>query len=371
MGAVVYDEFQTTSDDLVADLRALILSQSDWTALPTWYAPLSTFSAAEAAGQTTLSVLNASTFFYVGQRIVLSPGTASEEEATVLTVPNTSSITTAPIANAHASGATIAEVHANSFECTKPTGEQMVVSLKDTNTARMAVDVYRSHDGVAGLAAVAEDKMDGYVRWANVATAGMPLHVIASIGPEHLFISVAGPRPGEPGAESSQQQQYLLLDSVVPYADADATSPVALILGETDAAQSMSSVAYISTGGLGETWAVADIATVHRITGTAGNDPMQVEREDGTRFMWPLLAVERNYGPRGRLASFLFAGQESSYGVIQGRRLTHNGLTYIAVRPGRAGANNSSGWTPLTGQNSYNTGAVLPLTYVPMSGTPS
>lgn len=382
MGAVVYDEFPSTPATLVADLIAAITASADWDLLPASYVagPRTVTAQSNATGTSVASTgANAvGTQIVFGAKLVLGRGTATEEVVVVASVSTNTFTVTAPLVNTHVAGETIEVVYESVVACTAPATAELVVDLDNgfaATTSRIPVAVYRS---------TAVDKLAGYLRWVNAGstpTFTMPLHVVVSAGPEHLFISVEGPRPGEPAAEGWTPRQVLFLGTIVPYDDADTSEPLLAIIDPDDSISYGNGVgAYVSrTADDSASWVTADLATVQRMTHPvygsssvlSGTYALRSSR-GGSRFLWPIIVVEDEDGPRGRLKSVYFVGFQGPTD-IPGQRFTYNGLTYIAVGTPQPGGNSSSSniYYPLGGQAINDSAGAQPLLAVPYSGTPA
>lgn len=375
MGAIVYDEFQTTPENFATDLRDFIDTSTDWSVLSTWYETLPPISTAEAVGQTALSTsgTTASTGT-VGETIVIDRGTA-EEETLVVSQWATNQVTvTTPTAFAHDVGSTIERPHQHTVKATTPGGAQLVIDLQSkgiATNARQPVSVYRQF-GASGV-----DELAGFIRWFNNITAGAtvsntPLHVLAAAGPDFLWISVEGPRSGEPYVESSgPHRATMFLGTIVPYDDADTSEPVLASVNVTDSASHGPKV-YVSRNAADTaSWVLAMLASLsppgYYITSSATAALLVVNASRaGTRHFWPWVVCEVDDGPRGRLERLFYAGPEGLQDV-SGQKWTLDGLTFLSTPAADVPTNGI--YSPFGVV--LDAGSPRPLVLVPISGTPA
>lgn len=245
----------------------------------------------------------------------------------------------------------------NLLKATTTRGAQMVVDLDDAavTAQRAQVAAYRSHDGTTGV-----DPVVRYLPWR--ATGGAttdPLHCVVSAGKEHLYVSVEGPRGGEPNAENatagSARASFALVD-VVPYFDSTVDPvPTVCLIAHLPSGIGLTHDCWVSRNASNtSSWVPARLGSVTPPSAN-GAPPanyatgLQTRRPDGTRFAWPYVVSEMSDGPRGRLNVIYFAGQSTS-GVTGdslpqvGERLTVGGVATILTMPveGTSGAHHSN-----------------------------
>lgn len=372
MAAIVSGEFQSTPNNVSSDLRAAIIASADWDPVPDWYENLSTFSGAEAVGQTVLSVTSATTYFAVGMDVVLSTGLPNEEVRTVTAVTSSTLTVSVAVSNSHAIGEPVGVVHSETIRCVTTAGTEMIVALGDKtpNAYRQPIAVYQSMTGTTAADIVMGDKQAGFLRWfsgSSGALTTMPLHVEFSAGPTFLWISVDGPRVGEPNAESTPSRGIFYIGTILPYDDLDTSEPLLVVLNPTDSI-AMNDFAYVSRDAADTaSWITAVLGTVSYAAEFASSsvgtslNPVR----DGTRFFWPWVVSEHDYGPRGRIKDIYFASigafsNQRQYDV-EGRQLVLDGITYT-VTPAYKTAHR----TPF----GYATAVAPVLMFVPTAGTP-
>lgn len=373
MGAIVYDEFQTTPENFADDVLALIDTSTDWAVLTPWHEALPSISSAEAVGQTTLSATgwtsSGTGTGTIGETLVIDRGTA-EEETVVLAANSTNSFTVAsPITFAHDAGSTVERLHSHTVKATTPGGAQLVVDLKAEGLPsinRQPITAYREF-GASGV-----DPLEGFIRWYTNAPSGtvstIPVHVVVAAGPDFLWISVEGPRVGEPNNESSgPARTSLFLGTIIPYDDADTSEPVIATVNTTDSIAHGPEV-YVSRDAANtSSWVTATLASVTPVTyDTAALSRVSANASrDGVRFFWPWLVCEVDDGPRGRLKRLFYAGPEGGRDVA-GQLWTLDGLTFMSTPAADATASTVSPWLVAIG------GATpRPLVMVPIAGTPA
>jgi len=246
----------------------------------------------------------------------IGSGTTAEYKNITAVTGTTITFTSQALLNAQASGTQVFPM-SEILKCTTTRGADMILDLSEAaviNTG-FQMAVWRAHDGTTGT-----DKVQ---RWlypkASAFTAtNHVVHCIVSASKEHLFISVEGPRPTEPGATSAvvgSQRNYFFFDDVVPYHASD-TTPI-VYAGGMMAASGAASVANNSHqgnfsrnfSGLGA-WSVAKTLTLD-FPSVASTETVQINREsaaDGKYYFSPYVCYGDESGIRGRLASFFHVG---------------------------------------------------------------
>jgi hypothetical protein len=351
--ALHYTEFDSTTENLFADLNLAILQSSDWARL-TSDVPLATTNA--ISGTASLSFASTAAFS-VGQVVVIGTG-AQREYQNIATVSPSQITLASNLSRSYAAGT---EVRAgnNLYKATTTRGAQMVIDLSDSASKQgLAMAIYQSHDGTAGVG-----KRLKYLPWRYSPGAQSDiLHVTLSLGKEHFFLMIEGPRGGESGAVSSLYGSFrdcAFLSDVVPYDEEDAV-PVVVAGGANTFSASGSSVgnsshlAHVSRN-LQATanWAPVRLASLQFLS--AGEDEVinvQRQRElDGRFILTPYVVFADESGMRGRLSSLFFAGfsQSSDHAVPPpqlGSKVQYQGLWYklLAVNKGDG---NRSVWGPL------------------------
>lgn len=373
MGAIIYDEFQTTPANLVADLKAAILTSTDWSQVATWYEALPPISSAEAVGQTTLSVSGAtSSSGFAGDTIILDRGTAEEETLIVSSYSSGNIVTTTATAFAHDVGSTIERVHADIVMSVTADGAELILDLSEApvSTRRAGMAFYRTLSG-----ATPTDKRSifpGYMNSAAGTVSTLPIHVLVAAGEDFLFFTLSGPRPGEPFAETTAWTEPVFVGRLLPYDPADTSKPVcAVARGADNSSTTATPYSWVSRNA-GDTvsWVPAFLGTIaFPISYEVSSNPSNLNPfRDGARFFWPYIVCEVDEGPRGRLKDVFFAGFGARAAGVQydvpGRKYTKDGLTYMTVSPTKAQAS-------VTGHFASVQPAYEALILVPVAGTPA
>jgi hypothetical protein len=320
--ATQYIEFDTTAQNLFADLRTQILTSTDWARL-TPDTTLLVTSAATAAGATSLPFASTSgSGLAVGSVIMIDDG-ATREYRTITAITATA-ITVAAMTYAHASGIPI-RWGSELYKGTTTRGAQMVIDLNDTplaaNGTALSMAIYQSHDGTnAGTPSMnGVGRAQRYLYWrVSAGAATHTLHVVLSVGKEHFYLSIEGPRGGETGSANGQYgslRQYVFLCDLVPY-DVGDTTPVVFAGGSSTAAAdgaftNFSHIGHVSKNLAGTgNWAPARLATLDFPKGGWGDTlNLQRQRQADNMFMLaPYVVFLDDTGMRGRLSSFFFAG---------------------------------------------------------------
>lgn len=341
--ALHYTEFDSTTANLLADLRLAILQSTDWARL-TSDAVIAVTNA--ASGTTTLSFASTAAFT-VGQVIAIGSGSQREYQNVVTVTPSQITLGTSlsqsyPIGTEVRSGSSV-------YKATTTRGAQMVVDLSNSASVQgLAMAVYQSHDGTVGVG-----KREKYLPWRYSGGARNDvLHVTLSLGKEHFFLMIEGPRGGEAGAVHALYgsfRDYVFLSDVVPYDEEDAVPVVVAGGANTFAATgaSLSNGSYLAhvSRNLQDTasWSPARLASLQFLS--AGEDEVvnvQRQRElDGRFILTPYVVFADDTGMRGRLSSLFFAGfNHSSDHTVPppqlGSKVQYQGLWYklIAVNKG-------------------------------------
>lgn len=254
-----------------------------------------------------------------------------------------------------------------------PNGAQLAVDLADAaaTAMRLQLGVYRTHDGTTGV-----DKVLRYVQWRNAGGATTdPLHCVVSAGPGHLYLSVEGPRSGEPNAVSTQGsgKQVLALCEVLPYFTGGAAAVACIGQLAGNAAGGDRDMHVSRNHGNTLSWVPAKLASLNfpnAGNNTAWTPPGLTRRSviDGNDYLWPYVVVESGDGLRGRLKQIHYVGPSAPTGgeqaAMPGERFTFGGVNYIAVEPYR-GHSGSVNFGALGAANNGNA-SIGPIVAVPI-----
>lgn len=312
--ATHYVEFDTNSQALFQDLRTQILTSTDWARLTPDTVLLNTSTATAALGTSLPFAATAGSGLAIGS--VISIGDGAVREYRTITAITATAITVAAMTYAHPQASPIRwgnEV----YKATTTRGADMIIDLNDAHLAvtdaNLKMAVYRSHDGLVGT-----DKSLRYLYWRSTAgAANHPLHVILSLGKEHFFLSVEGPRGGETGAANAtygSYRNYVFLNDVTPYDPGDI--PVVFAGGSYPNSASaaftiFSHIGHTSRNLAGITpWAQARLETLE-FPKAGYQDTFNVQRLralDSKYIFSPYVVFLDDTGMRGRLNSFFFAG---------------------------------------------------------------
>lgn len=209
------------------------------------------------------------------------------------------------------------------YKATTTRGAEMALDISavaPTNTA-LTVDFFRTHDGTTGV--------DSARRWLRHKTgagtfASIMYHGVVSVGKEHLYISIEGPRPGETSPDNSSYgsiRNYVFLADLVPYYPTADTVPAVVhggspVNGTPSALASLHHYAWASRDALNvRSWSPGKLLTL-TFPGSNSNNRVAVRREtalDGGKYhLAPYVFFDNVDGIRGRLAAFFCAGYSSA-----------------------------------------------------------
>jgi len=258
-------------------------------------------------------------------------------------------------------------------KATTTRGAQMVVDLEDaTITAqRIQLGVYRTHDGTTGV-----DKINRYLYWKTAAGATSDkVYGRVSVGKEHIYIDVEGPKAGETNAENStfgSYRNYFALNDINPYfSNTYDAIPAVCMIGNpvTNPAANPNNVA---TGPLSRmvnisrdaqdknSWVMGHLRTVAPMAGDTLNPDIRTYQPmglDGNLVLLDYVVFEDQLGIRGSLTRF-YNGDAASTSPTNpgdpafwnaGMEQTQGGVTYRSLIPPKSGAtsgnsNVSYGW---------------------------
>lgn len=266
----------------------------------------------------------------------------------------------------------------SAVKATTPRGAQMVVDFADVavTAIRMQMAVYRTHDGTTGV-----DKVNRFitVRDSGGATSD-PWHVVVSAGPQHLYVSIEGPRNGETNvnlAATGSVKQSLYLGDITPYFGGDTIPAVCCIGASTSSRAAQDAFCWVSRNAADTvSWAPSYLSTVAPLTGNqiGVKCPTVVAAGDGNEYLYPWVVVEQGAGLRGRLTNAFYGGFSSTLvagesGLSPGSRVSYSGSTYVAQVPHlyrsvNPGSTYHAWWWTNASSSTINDG---PLVMVPMT----
>lgn len=358
-----YTEFDTTPQNLMADLRSAILTSTSWSRL-TPDTVLLTTSAATTANATVLPFTDTTPAgLAVGRNIMIDNG-ATREYRTI-TAMTATSITVAAMTYAH-SAATQIRWGYDLYKATTTRGADMIVDLSDqpVQPHMMTLAAYRSHDGTTGVGWAQR-----WLYWKyTTGTWTMPLHVTLSLSKEHFFLAIEGPRAGEASPASgnygSQKQYFFLCDLVPYYGTADSVPTVVCggqMVNHSDSSYAnMSHLAAISRN-LANTawWAPARLQTLEFPQGALGMS-LNVQRQsalDSKFVLSPYVVFLDDTGMRGRLSHIFYAGNSMADNAevplpSLNAKVQHEGQWYKLINANRSdGRSERHIWGPLGAAN--------------------
>jgi hypothetical protein len=235
--------------------------------------------------------------------------------------------------------------------CTTTRGADMCVDLADSaaTATGMTLAAYRT----SGLA----DKTNRYIAWRGSGGATSDtVHVMLSVGKEHLFIAVEGPRAGETNAVSATNgscRQPFFIGDIVPYFAADTVATV-LLIGQTVSATSIYGTGKCHVGrnqANSSSWVQAKLATLcfpacDLTSSTVSWLSANHLASDGNTYLWPYVVIEDTAGMRGRVSKCFFLGGNGGIAGSDGfdnftptfAKYTIGSETFIAIPPQRGGA---------------------------------
>jgi len=206
-----------------------------------------------------------------------------------------------------------------------------------------ALDVFRYR--TAGLA----DKITRYLPWRGSTSGGATsntVHWTVSAGKEHLFVSIEGPRQGEPGynISSTPCRGSLFLGDIVPYFGADTVAAVVCVshaagLGSSDVTVGCNVSRNAANNASWVTGKLLTLAVPILYSSTLAVGSVQrIASGDGKTYLWPYVVVEDTAGLRGRIGKAFYAGMGydgSASGVdpipSPYSRVTYSGETYMVL----------------------------------------
>jgi hypothetical protein len=254
------------------------------------------------------------------------------------------------------------------MSATTTRGAQMAVDLADAavSSRQLQIGVYRTYSGTG------TDKLVRYLCWKDGGTATMTdvIHCMLSVGKDHLFIALEGPRPGEVNAQSvadGTPRQCFFLGDLVPYVAGEPNPVVVLLANTSNASTQTTELVWVSRNRANtSSWVPARLVSLCQPnvnTNAAFVSPIRYCQADGNTYIWPYVVIEEVAGLRGRLGkAFLVGWYTQSIGQTAAdappavyTRVTYNAETYIYVQPhrqlGGAGIQSRSalGWSNYSG----------------------
>jgi len=198
-------------------------------------------------------------------------------------------------------------------------GAQMCVDLNDAaiTTSLLTLGVYRTHDGTTGV-----DKITRYIPTKRTTTGSLAQNYyrgVVSVGKEHLFISLEGPRPGEVNTDSTSYgsiRSYFFMNDIIPYhpSSIDTVPAVAVggwLVNSTTSAFSNQNHNTVSSRNPANTgsWSPGKLTSLtFPLSNWSDSIGVNWTGPDGDLYLGPYVLFDDYSGIRGRLASFFYAG---------------------------------------------------------------
>lgn len=247
----------------------------------------------------------------------------------------------------------------DTYSCTTTRGAQMNFDLNDVapNTQVMTIGVYSSYDGTT-----LGSKVQRWLYYKRVASGTFATNVYrcwVSVGKEHVFIAIEGPRPGDTGGgqdtANGSYRNYFFMNDLVPYFDASIDPNPTIVVG----GQQNNTIDATGTNLSHKVWVPKNI---HNVAWSSGNlntldwprvgsasfyNPQRVS-PDGNYYMAPYVLFDDQDGIRGRLASFFFAGLTANQDIVNRLSapvndvVTYAGQKYKLLAVNRTDGNNSN-----------------------------
>lgn len=376
---IIYEEFDTTAANLVADLKTRILSH------PAWSAPAVTQSStaltATIATSGKVATVSSTAGFHAGQIIKITHG-ANIYIRLIQSIDSTTTFTITADGGSFlaivASGSTVVGV-ADVVRATTTRGASIIIDLnggpESFALTRLSMRVWRTLVGGNIKDTEVTESTDRYVWWRpSGGTTTQSLHVVISISKEHLFIGIEGPRSHEAGAFSTTygyQRQYFFVSDLVPYHSSDAV-PAVVLGGCSTTVSSYAMVNYNShsasvsrTADNESSWTECRLGSVVFPT-AQGLETVNLERDctlDGNKYLFPYVSFGVIEGLRGRLARFFYAGTtapspQTDYAAPVGERVTYDGIVYKLVAVNKGDGTSTSVWGPFGAAGNNNTTSI-------------
>lgn len=355
--AITYAEFDTTPAGLIAALKTQILANAHWTDLGVTVATTTNSVATTAAGNT--ATLTSATGFTVGQWITVNPG-ASEVYRQITAVAGSVITISGTWGSIFAIGTTF-KTRGTVLKSTTDNGTDLILDLEgDLGSQYLNVIAYRQYTGTAPGGWT--DAKPSWIFWKAASGAlNAPIHVTLSVGKNHLFVAIEGPRANETGATSpiyGSLKNYFALSELTKYHAGDTVTNPAISIGAPTAAVTSTvnngghQVAISRDAANTVSWGVGRLASLDWPT-VGATDVVSMNRQcsiDGNVYLLPYVMFSETEGIRGRLTNFFFANTNAptpatDYPDPIGTRITYNGIVYKLVALNK-GDGSVAAWGP-------------------------
>lgn len=371
--AITYSEFDTTPAGLLAALKAAILTNADWSDYGVVNTTTTSTGATTAAGSTV--TLTSVTGYAVGGWITAAPGGVGGPEISrqitsivgnVITISGT-------WGSIYASGATF-KTRGTVLHSTTTEGAKLIVDLEagNDNASYIGFNVYR--DWTSGTVPGGHVDYKPYFLYYRftAGTSTMPIHVTLSVGKDHLFVAIEGPRAGETSATSTTYgtiKNYFAVSALTPY-HAEDEVPAVIAIGITNQSSTPSVNTNAHQVGVSRdaadltSWQPGRLATLDWPT-IYTTDVVTMERDctiDGSTYLLPYVMFSEEEGIRGRLSNFFYCGTTAPSPLTDfpepvGSKVNYDGITYKLIATNKGDGSNAA-WGPF---GSISNSSSLPL----------
>ena len=352
---ITYTEFETTPALVQARLKTEILANSHWSDLGITQSVTTTVGATTAAGN-TVTLTNAAGFA-AGQVIQIGAGAVEKIIASVAGNVITLTTTWGAI---YATGSTFKN-KGQALQSTTTSGAKLILNMDGeiSNFNCLGMSTHSNWVGTGPDGFV--DRETAFLYWkAASGTSTMPIHVTLSVGQDHIFIGIEGPRSHETSPTSTTYgsvKNYFAMSDLVRYHAADLV-PTSISIGQNrnsatpSTAQNSHQVA-ISRDSLDTTsWPAGRLASLDFPTVFA-TDVVTMNRTctiDGKNYLLPYVLFSEAEGIRGRLSNFFYANTNTpspatDYPDPVNVRVEYEGIVYRLLAVSKGDGTNAA-WGP-------------------------
>lgn len=366
--AIVYQEFDSTPPNVIADIVAKMVAGGDWVDISP--APTVFTTAATVLNSVTTMTVSSTAGLHVGQHfdLVFSGITYTRVITAINSATSLSFNSSYGTSGSIPSGTTVT-TNSRLLKCTNSRGGQMYLELQSghlptgLNDSYRAVGVtsYLSHTGATwASSAYTGMSSEGYIFYSGTllnSQTDATLHVVVSSSKEHAYISIEGPRNVENYASSTtfgSLKNYAFIADIVPYhATVDLTPAVAFWANFSGSSNGASPTLadQLWRGIVSRTWdndaswvpcRFPTITMPHMLSGaaTSVNNWCEIDQREYT---WPYLVVEETDGLRGRLNNIFHIGVNRVSYAIDNPQLPGNMLVQGSTRFKKVGIHKGDG----------------------------
>lgn len=353
---ITYEEYDTTPAGFLALLKTKILSNPHWSDQGV-VGSTTTSTGATTSGGTTVNLTSAAGFT-IGSFLVAGVGTANENSFQITNVVGNTVTISGTWGFAFPSGNTF-KTKNTVLKSTSDRGALLMVDIEAWTTGLYywGFQVYR---GYTGTSPGGHTDGKGYQVWwrAGGGTSTMPIHVTLSVGKNHLFVAVEGPRGYEASPTNTTYgsiKTYFALSDLIPYHEEDTIPAVVAVSvqGWNPTVPGNGHQAQISRDSEDTvSWQAARLGTISWPT-MFSSSYVTMPRNctiDGNSYLFPYVVFSEAEGIRGRLSSFFYAGGTQMSTILDlsepvGAKVTYDGIEYILVAVTKGDGTNDP-WGP-------------------------